>query len=101
MKKSITAVLAAASLLFAVGAYAESNAALPGTRADAATVASTPAAIEETVVAEAAPVAAEAPVMTEEAFNRLQEVIEKAGELDQRAPYNKLINNTFAEKAKP
>ncbi len=39
------------------------------------------------------------PVMTEEAFNRLQEVIEKAGELDKRAPFDKLINNTFAKKA--
>ncbi len=39
------------------------------------------------------------PVMTEDAFNRLQEVIEKAGELDKRAPFDKLINNTFAEKA--
>lgn len=42
---------------------------------------------------------AETPVMTEEGFNRLQEVIEDAGELDKRAPFDKLINNTFAEKA--
>lgn len=41
---------------------------------------------------------AETPVMTEEAFNRLQEVIQKAGELDTPAPFDKLINNTFAEK---
>lgn len=39
------------------------------------------------------------PVMTEEAFNRLQEVIQRAGELDSPAPFEKLINNTFAEKA--
>ncbi len=39
------------------------------------------------------------PVMTEEAFNRLQEVIQRAGELDSPAPFDKLINNTFAEKA--
>ncbi len=39
------------------------------------------------------------PVMTEEAFNRLQEVIQRAGELDSPAPFDKLINNTFAKKA--
>ncbi|MBQ3259030.1 MAG: ABC transporter substrate-binding protein [Clostridia bacterium] len=39
------------------------------------------------------------PVMTEEAFNRLQEVIQRAGELDSPAPFDKLINNTFANKA--
>lgn len=39
------------------------------------------------------------PVMTQEAFNRLQEVIQRAGELDSPAPFDKLINNTFAEKA--
>ncbi len=39
------------------------------------------------------------PVMTEEGFNRLQEVIQKAGELDKPAPFDKLINNTFANKA--
>ncbi len=39
------------------------------------------------------------PVMSEDAFNRLQDVIQKAGELDSPAPFDKLINNTFAEKA--
>ena len=39
------------------------------------------------------------PVMTEEAFNRLQDVIQKAGELDKAAPFDKIINNTFAQKA--
>ncbi len=39
------------------------------------------------------------PVMTEEAFNRLQEVIQRAGELDSPAPFDKLINNSFANKA--
>ena len=34
MKKKITAVLAAASLLFAVGAMAEENVALPGARVE-------------------------------------------------------------------
>ncbi len=42
---------------------------------------------------------ASTPVMTEEAFNRLQEVIQRAGELDSPAPFDKLINNTFANKA--
>ncbi|MBQ7825638.1 MAG: M23 family metallopeptidase [Clostridia bacterium] len=61
MKKKITAVLAAASLLFAVGAYAEDNVALPGARVDAEAAVSTPAAVVET----AAPVAEEAPVVEE------------------------------------
>ena len=47
MKKRLTAVLAAASLLFALGAYAEDNAALPGTRVDAAAAVNTPAAVVE------------------------------------------------------
>lgn len=48
MKKRMTAALAAASLLFAIGAYAEDNVALPGARVDTATTAvSTPAAVEE------------------------------------------------------
>ena len=47
MKKRMTAALAAASLLFAVSALAEDNAALPGTRADAAAAIATPAAVAE------------------------------------------------------
>ncbi|NLZ93741.1 MAG: ABC transporter substrate-binding protein [Firmicutes bacterium] len=39
------------------------------------------------------------PVFTEESFNRLQEVMETAGELDKRAPYAELVTNEFAEKA--
>ena len=39
------------------------------------------------------------PVMTKEGFDRLQEVIQRAGELEKTAPFDKLINNTFAEKA--
>jgi len=39
------------------------------------------------------------PVMKEEAFNRLQEVMKEAGELAQFAPYDKLVDNSFAEKA--
>ena len=42
---------------------------------------------------------AETPVMTEESFNLLQKVISDAGELTKTAPYDKVVNNTFAEKA--
>ena len=68
MMKKIIAVLAAASLLFAVGAIAEENVALPGARVDAPVVQSTPAA-EETAEAEApaAEVAAEPVTQAEEA----------------------------------
>ncbi|MCI5800603.1 MAG: ABC transporter substrate-binding protein [Oscillospiraceae bacterium] len=41
----------------------------------------------------------ETPVMKEEAFDRLQTVMETAGELEQKAPYDIIINNSFAEKA--
>lgn len=40
----------------------------------------------------------ETPVLKEEAFDRLQEVITMAGELEQKAPYDKIVNNTYAEK---
>ncbi len=39
------------------------------------------------------------PILKEEAFNRLQEVMTMAGELKNSAPYDKIINNSFAEKA--
>lgn len=39
------------------------------------------------------------PVLKEEAFNRLQEVIIMAGELKNTVPYEKIVNNSFAEKA--
>ncbi|MDW7650585.1 MAG: ABC transporter substrate-binding protein [Bacillota bacterium] len=39
------------------------------------------------------------PVFTNDAFTRLQDVMETAGELDQRAPYELLVTNEFAEKA--
>ena len=55
MKKSIIAALAAASLLFSVGAYADDNAALPGARVEAGAAVATPTAIEQT----AAPAAQE------------------------------------------
>lgn len=38
------------------------------------------------------------PIMTEESFDRLQMVMEQAGELAQRADYSAVVNNTFAEK---
>lgn len=39
------------------------------------------------------------PILKEEDFNHLQDIMEMAGELDKRAPYDELINNEFAEKA--
>lgn len=41
----------------------------------------------------------ETPVLQEESYNLLQTVMEEAGELKQRAPYNKVVNNSYAEKA--
>ena len=38
------------------------------------------------------------PFMTEDSFNRLQDVMEGAGELSARAPYDKLVNNTLQKK---
>lgn len=39
------------------------------------------------------------PVFTEDAFVRLQDVMEMAGELDKRVPYEDLVTNYFAEQA--
>ena len=39
------------------------------------------------------------PTMKEEAYDKLQTVMEEAGELKQRAPFDKVINNSYAEKA--
>ncbi len=39
------------------------------------------------------------PVFTEESFDRLQDIMELAGELDKRAPYAELVTNRFAEEA--
>ena len=36
--------------------------------------------------------------MTEDSFNRLQDIIENAGELSRRASLNELTNNSYAEK---
>ncbi len=41
----------------------------------------------------------EIPVMSKESFDRLQTVMESAGELSQRAAFDAVVNNTFAEKA--
>ena len=39
------------------------------------------------------------PIMKEESYNLLQTVMETAGELTQKAPFSKVINNTYAQKA--
>ena len=39
------------------------------------------------------------PVLSEASFNRLQEVMIEAGELNEKVPYDKIVNNTYAEKA--
>jgi len=41
----------------------------------------------------------ENPILTEEAFNKLQDVMEEAGELEKRADYTKVVNNKYAEEA--
>ena len=41
----------------------------------------------------------ETPAMSEEGFDRLQTVMESAGELSQRAAFDTVVNNNFAEKA--
>ena len=40
----------------------------------------------------------ENPILEEASFNKLQEIMTEAGELDTKAPYDKVVNNTFAEK---
>lgn len=39
------------------------------------------------------------PILKEESFNRLQDVMEEAGELTERAPYDEIVRTDFAEKA--
>ena len=39
------------------------------------------------------------PVLSKEAFEKLQDVIEEAGELEKRADYNKVVNNKYAKEA--
>ena len=38
------------------------------------------------------------PVMKKESFELLQTIMEEAGELDKRAPFEKVVNNNYAEK---
>ncbi len=40
----------------------------------------------------------ENPILEEGAFDKLQLIMTEAGELEQKAPYDKIVNNTFAEK---
>ena len=35
--------------------------------------------------------------ITEENFNHIQEIAENAGQLDERAPFDKLVNNTYSK----
>lgn len=39
------------------------------------------------------------PILTQESFDLLQTVMTEAGELTETAPHDKVVNNTFAEKA--
>lgn len=41
----------------------------------------------------------ETPVLKEESFDKLQEVMSEAGELTKKAPYDKIVNNKYAEEA--
>lgn len=40
----------------------------------------------------------ENPILKEESFNRLQEVMIEAGELTNKVPYDKIVNNKYSEK---
>ena len=39
------------------------------------------------------------PVMKQSAFDRLQDIMEQAGELEQRVPFEEVVDNSFAEAA--
>lgn len=41
----------------------------------------------------------ETPILTEESFERLEDVMIEAGELNKKVPYKEIINNTYAENA--
>ena len=41
----------------------------------------------------------ENPILKEEAFEKLQLIMTGAGELEQKAPYDKIVNNKYAEEA--
>ncbi|MBE5800198.1 MAG: M23 family metallopeptidase [Clostridiales bacterium] len=95
MKKIIIAALMLTSLLFAFGAYAEDNVALPGARADAAAavVQSTPAAAEENTAPEAEEVSIEAPA-AEEAPAELIAADETAAGLEITKEYRWFISQS-------
>lgn len=38
-------------------------------------------------------------ILTEEGLNHMMDIVELAGELDKRAPYEKIVTKKFAEKA--
>ena len=40
----------------------------------------------------------ENPILKEESFNRLQDVMIEAGELENKVPYDKIVNNKYAEQ---
>ena len=40
----------------------------------------------------------ETPVLTKDSFERLEDVMIEAGELKEKVPYEKIINNTYSEK---
>ena len=40
----------------------------------------------------------ETPVLEQDAFDRLQTVMQEAGELTEKAPYEVIVNNSFAKK---
>ena len=40
----------------------------------------------------------ENPILTKESFDKLQMIMQEAGELESQAPYDKVINNKYAEK---
>ena len=42
----------------------------------------------------------ETPVLEKESFERLQTVMQEAGELETKASYELIVNNEFAEKVK-
>ena len=42
----------------------------------------------------------ETPDMKEESFQKLQTVMQEAGELEKAAPFSELVNNSFAKNIK-
>lgn len=38
------------------------------------------------------------PILTKESFDKLQMIMQEAGELESQAPYEKIVNNSYAEK---